>query len=46
MSGSQRVGVSVVLVFFGIGWIVIRGVDEVEGVLQAGRTPIAAATRP
>ena len=36
-SGSQRVGVSVVLLLFGVGLVLLVTVDEEEGIAAAGR---------
>jgi UMF1 family MFS transporter len=34
---TQRAGVAVVLVFFALGWVILAGVDEGEGIRAAGR---------
>ena len=38
-SGSQRVGVSVVLVLFGVGLVLLATVDEQEGMRASRRLP-------
>jgi UMF1 family MFS transporter len=37
--GSQRAGLVIVLFFFGAGWLVLRTVNEAEGIRLAGRDP-------
>ena len=35
---SQRAGMATVLVFFAVGWLLLRTVDEKKGIALAGRS--------
>ena len=40
MFGSQRIGISFVLVLFAAGYLLLLRVDEREGIARAGRQPV------